>query len=73
MACCIELYFVPTDAQPLPHLLRTAGKNYPPEIQRALGKAHMLYVEGNVIEASKELSRVVVQCSSVSAAMSFLM
>lgn len=59
-------YYVHTsDDFPAP---RTAGKNYPPEIQRALGRAHMLYVEGNVVEASQELSQVVVQCSSVSSA-----
>lgn len=45
---------------------RTAGKNYPPKIQAALGRAHLLYIHGKVVEASTELSRVVVQCASVS-------
>eukprot|EP00903_Cladosiphon_okamuranus_P005376 g5369.t1 len=44
---------------------RTAGKNYPPEIQAALGRAHLLYINGKVVEASTELSRVVVQCASI--------
>ncbi|CAB1121298.1 unnamed protein product [Ectocarpus sp. CCAP 1310/34] len=44
---------------------RTAGKNYPPEIQAALGRARMLYVKGKVVEASTELSEVVIQCSSI--------
>lgn len=47
-------------------LTRTAGKNYPPEIQAALGRAHLLYINGKVVEASTELADVVVQCSSVS-------
>eukprot|EP00752_Nemacystus_decipiens_P001786 g1726.t1 len=44
---------------------RTAGKNYPPDIQAALGRAHLLYINGKVVEASTELSRVVVQCASI--------
>lgn len=52
---------------PLAHS-RTAGKNYPPDIQAALGRAHLLYINGKVVEASTELTRVVVQCASVSGA-----
>lgn len=56
----------PTAVAPTLINCRTAGKKYPPEIQKALGRAHTLYIKGHVVEASTELSRVVVQCSSVS-------
>lgn len=51
---------------PYPHDSdRTAGKNYPPEVKKALGNANALYVAKKVKPALDALQKVITTCPQV--------